>query len=166
MPDILIVKLNSTHLNSVMSMVRAAIEDMESKNIFQWDDIYPTEEIITADLNAGSVYGLFTGEKISAFVVVNEIQHFMYETIFWKYSKPLVIHRLTVHPEYQGRGYAKELVTFAEKIAEENQYDSIRLDAFIPNHVAVRLYESSGYEKRGVIRFRKGDFYAMEKLVK
>jgi ribosomal protein S18 acetylase RimI-like enzyme len=108
---------------------------------------------------------LFTGEKLSAFIVVNEIQHFMYETISWKYSRPLVIHRLTVHPEHHGKGYAKELVAFAEKIAEENQYDSIRLDAFIPNHAAVCLYESGGYERRGVIRFRKGDFYAMEKLI-
>ena len=53
------------------------------------------------------------------------------------------ILRLFVLPEYQGMGYGKELMCFAEnRIAEK--YDSIRLDASLP---AKSIYLKYGYKE-------------------
>lgn len=44
---------------------------------------------------------------------------------------------------------------FAERFADENGYEAIRLDAFTGNPGAVALYERRGYRKAGVVRFRR-----------
>jgi len=57
-------------------------------------------------------------------------------------------------------------MNFAEEYAIENNYKSIRLDAYSANVAAVRLYEKRGYNKIGQVFFphRKYPFYCFEKI--
>ncbi len=55
---------------------------------------------------------------------------------------------------------------FAEQTAAIQGYDTIRLDAFQQNSGAIALYERLGYRIAGVVQFRKGSFFCMEKVVK
>jgi ribosomal protein S18 acetylase RimI-like enzyme len=104
---------------------------------------------------------------IQGIIVLNEHQDIAYESIEWRYNsgKQLIIHRLCVHPNYQGKGIARMLIKFSEDFGSEQKYETIRLDAFIPNIRACKMYEKSGYEKRGTVTFRKGDFYCYEKAL-
>jgi ribosomal protein S18 acetylase RimI-like enzyme len=65
-------------------------------------------------------------------VSINSIQEDEYRSIPWedKNGKILVIHRLAVHPKYQRKGYASKLMDFAEMPGFDNNYSSIRLDAY------------------------------------
>jgi ribosomal protein S18 acetylase RimI-like enzyme len=57
---------------------------------------------------------------------------------------------------------------FAENYAIENNYTSIRLDAFSNNPRALRFYENRDYQRRGEVFFpgRELPFYCFEKILK
>lgn len=153
-------------VTEIMDIIKEAVKHMETREIYQWDDIYPNEKIIIDDINENTLY-VFVNQIdiIQGLIVLNEYQDAAYETVEWKYNsgRQLIIHRLCVHPNDQGKGIARMLIKFAEDFGAEQKYESIRLDAFIPNIRACRMYEQAGYEKRGIVTFRKGDFYCYEK---
>ena len=67
----------------------------------------------------------------------------------------IYIHRLAIHPDAQGQGFAKELMDFAEHYAIEKNYNSIRLDTFSQNKRNQKFYELRGYKRLGDIFFPK-----------
>lgn len=150
----------------IVNIIKAATNDMDSKGIYQWDEIYPDEATLISDINNNGLYVYINEEKnIEGIIVLNENEDEAYSHLNWKYNdgKHIIIHRLCVHPKYQGRGVARKLLKFAEEFAVNNSYESIRLDAYIQNQRACRFYENAGYVKRGIVTFRKGDFYCYEK---
>lgn len=150
---------------SIISIVADAIVFMDSEGIDQWDDIYPSDEILARDIEQNYLYVFEDQEGIKGFMTLNEHQEKEYSTIPWKYGtgRQLVIHRLCTDPRYTRRGIATTLIDYAEHWAKEHRYASIRLDAFTGNPAACALYERKGYEKRGIVTFRKGAFFCFEK---
>jgi ribosomal protein S18 acetylase RimI-like enzyme len=167
LPGIKINPVTAAEIDSVMALVKGAIEKMEREGIHQWDEIYPTKENFLADTAVNSLFAARVKNMIAGVIALNEIQSPEYESITWVDSNgnPLIIHRLCVSPGFQGQGLAKKLMFFAEKYAQEKKYSSIRLDAFVHNTISVGLYNSLGYQRRGSVKFRKGDFYCFEKLL-
>ncbi|MGD9608457.1 MAG: GNAT family N-acetyltransferase [Desulfovibrionaceae bacterium] len=152
-------------LESIMGIVENAIVSMDSEGIDQWDDIYPNDETLVSDIEQSYLYVFDDQGEIKGFVVLNEHQEKEYVAIPWKYDtgRQLVIHRLCTDPRYKRRGIATALIDYAELWAKAHQYASIRLDAFTGNPAACALYERKGYEKRGIVTFRKGAFFCFEK---
>ena len=52
------------------------------------------------------------------------------------------LRQMAVTPSYQQKGLGKEILLFAEKIAKENNYSTIRMHA---RKTATHFYEKSGY---------------------
>lgn len=161
----MIRKGNFEDLQKIMGIIYDATADMDSKGIFQWDSIYPDDEVIKEDLSCGELYVYDDEGKIKGFIVLNEYQDEEYKGVKWNinYGKQLVVHRLCIDPAYQGQGIARTLMKYAEQYGKEHEYGSIRLDAFVNNLRACRLYEKLGYKAVGVVEFRKGKFYCFEK---
>ncbi len=74
------------------------------------------------------------------------------------------ICRLFVLPRYQGHGYGREMLSFAEKIIFET-YETVVLDASLP---AKCIYQKRGYfiTDSQVIRTENGDFLCYDVMVK
>lgn len=140
---------------------------MESLNIYQWDELYPDYQTIFADIERETMFGVFKNAELAGIVVLNKEESPEYSTIKWELenTSALVMHRLCIRPKFQRQGIAKQLLNFSEQFAKHNNYNAIRLDAFSGNHFALNLYENNGYKKRGVVTFRKGDFYCYEKII-
>ena len=153
------------NVNVIMSIIEDAIIDMESQSIFQWDNIYPNEDVISKDIYEENLYIYLDENIIKGFIVLNEFQDKEYEMIKWKYDayKNLIIHILCINPKYKGQGIATTLIKFAEAFGEDNEYEAICLDSYIKNSNACRLYIKNGYEQRGIVTFRKGEFWCFEK---
>lgn len=149
----------------IMDIIKAAIANMEAEKVYQWDDMYPNEMVIKDDIINENLYVYIDENIIKGIIVLNETQDGEYKKLKWKYSakKQIVIHRLCIDPQYQGKGIAKKFLKYAEEYSMENNYGSIRLDAFTKNKTAYTMYEKLGYEKVGIVTFRKGDFYCFEK---
>jgi predicted amidohydrolase/GNAT superfamily N-acetyltransferase len=143
--------------------------DLEKSGIYQWTKNYPTRSIIESDLNKGVLFVLRNNKEIIGAIKISEEQEPEYETINWEFdnSKVLVIHRLVIDPKYQGKGYARKLMGFAEKFAKENNYSSIRLDAYTQNKRVIDFYEKRNYFIRGNVNFteREYPFHCMEKEI-
>jgi ribosomal protein S18 acetylase RimI-like enzyme len=152
----------------IMELIHQAVLEMHQRKLFQWDDTYPNIEIITEDITAGSLYKATIDDIIAGIIVLNEKQSPEYSNLTWESSqgKYLVVHRLCIHPHFQGKGLAKKLMSFAEDHAAKNKYNSIRLDTFTGNQKALRLYDTLKYRRVGTVAFREKIFQCFEKVIK
>jgi ribosomal protein S18 acetylase RimI-like enzyme len=161
-----IISVIPSEIGVVMALVNDAVREMENEGLYQWDDVYPDKNVFDADIAAKQLYCVKSDGLIAGIIALNEIQPVEYQNITWNDNgRPLVIHRLCIAPIFQKQGLARLLVQFAEKYARENHYSSIRLDAFTENTKALGLYDSSNYQRRGIVKFRKGNFYCYEKAL-
>jgi GNAT superfamily N-acetyltransferase len=100
-------------------------------------------------------------------VALDDRQAVEYSAIQWQISTgPVgVIHRLMIAPSFAGRGLSKVLMQLVEAEARRRGYRSLRLDAFLANPAALRLYAGLGYRRAGEVQFRKGMFACFEKQI-
>lgn len=156
-------------LNELFQIYLNGKNELEKNGIYQWSNNYPTRSIIESDLKKGVLFVLRNHKKIIGAINISEEQEPEYETINWEFDnlKVLVIHRLVIDPKYQGKGYARKLMDFAEKFAKENNYSSIRLDAYTQNKRVINFYEKRKYFIRGNVNFpeRQYPFHCMEKEI-
>ncbi|WP_407309462.1 GNAT family N-acetyltransferase [Desulfosporosinus sp. SB140] len=164
-----ILKATNRDIDRIITLCKDCSQNMLDNLIDQWDTIYPNKEIFLEDIRNDSLYIVVSDgpEEILACIVLNDYQDPVYKEIKWDYDsqKIAVIHRLMVHPKHEGKGIAQYLVRYIEKLAEEHQYGSIRLDVFEKNLRAVSFYKGLGYQLAGKVTFRKGVFFCCEKLI-
>jgi GNAT superfamily N-acetyltransferase len=154
------------HISSVMKVIDACTHAMRQAGIFQWDEIYPNREQIEEDVRDRSLYVARDKGICLGAVSLNEKQEEAYQQLEWCGTEPaLVVHRLCVDPSFQGLGIAGQLMSFAEDLALQLGWASIRLDAYAGNPKAVALYEGRGYRRVGQVSFPRRDlpFYCFEK---
>jgi ribosomal protein S18 acetylase RimI-like enzyme len=156
-------------VDRIMSLIKDCIKDMESQGIYQWDQYYPTLEIIGDDLVTESMYVIKESNEIIGMIALNEEQPPEWGQINWSHQqgKILAVHRLAVNPKWQKQGIGGKLLDFAEKYAVDNDYASIRLDAYAANPRALELYEKHEYTRVGELHFprRRLPFYCYEKTL-
>ena len=142
-------------LSSIMGLIKSVIQDMERKNIFQWNENYPTTEVFENDILNNSLYLIRHEDGILGIIVFDENQSPEYSQIDWasKDERVLVIHRLAINPKFQGHGYARKLMDYAEEYARNKGYTAIRLDAYTGNPRTLSFYEKRDYKKTGVFYF-------------
>jgi GNAT superfamily N-acetyltransferase len=150
---------------AVVALARACVAEMLRRGIDQWDEVYPPPTQFSSDASAGSLYVASLRTDIVGALALDERQDAEYEAVPWTMldGRVAVVHRLMVHPAFQGRGIAKELMRFAERKAADLGCGAMRLDAYSRNPQALRLYRTLGYRAAGDVVFRKGVFRCFEK---
>jgi ribosomal protein S18 acetylase RimI-like enzyme len=153
-----ITKGQPADIPEIMALISAAVKAMHARGLYQWNDEYPNREIITGDVAAGTLYKINNGKTLAGVVVLNEESVPHYASLKWATDDPhpLIVHRLCIHPDFQGRGLAKKLMSFAEEYALKQGYRNIRLDTSTVNQTALGLYDRLGYRRVGIISFRPG----------
>ncbi len=148
-------------INTIMELTRDCAQHMISKGIFQWNEHYPNKNVFINDIENSQLYVLEIDIKIVGTIVISTIMDEEYKPIKWLTSseRNIYIHRLAVHPDYQGKGFAQKLMDFAEKHAIENNYASIRLDTFSQNKRNQKFYKLRGYKRLEDIYFPKQSEY-------
>jgi GNAT superfamily N-acetyltransferase len=115
-----IVQAHQGHIPSVVRLISACTQTMRENGIYQWDEIYPNEEIITKDVDRRSLYVVEHDDLCIAAVSLNQEQDEAFQKVHWLGGEPvLVVHRLCVDPAYQGRGLGSRLMDFAEAHAKQ-----------------------------------------------
>ena len=83
-------------------------------------------------------------------------------------DKNIYLHRLAIHPDHQGKGFAKKLMNYAFKFSKENGFKSLRLDTFSVNPQNNIFYQNLNFKKLEEIYFREQSekpFYCYEKVL-
>lgn len=146
-----------SEIPDILDITRACAEKMKRNGIFQWNEHYPSKEAFVQDVKRNELYvKLFDGKPIGAIVISTHMDD-EYIPIQWLTSNGnnTYIHRVCVHPEHQGKGFAQELMDFAEDFTKKNGFVSVRLDTFSQNKRNQHFYERRGYQKLGDIFFPK-----------
>ncbi|REE81527.1 acetyltransferase (GNAT) family protein [Paenibacillus taihuensis] len=164
-----IVPLSQEDRKSLMQLYREVTLSLNRTGIRQWDWFYPNRFVIGRDMKRGTLFGIRDGQRVIGAVVVDRRQSSRYAPLLWsdRAGEPACIHRLAVHPSYQGQGIGKRLLQFAEQHAQQSGGTSIRLDVYTGNPGAVGMYRRAGYAEIGRISFpmRKVPYLCFEKLL-
>jgi ribosomal protein S18 acetylase RimI-like enzyme len=164
-----IVKGEARHVDPVWGLMGRCRRVLQADGVFQWDDVYPTRDVVQTDMRRGALFVLEDDDgRCLASVVLDDMQAEEYASLAWMGEEPaLIVHRLCVDPEAQGRGHAHRLMEFAELYATRSGYASVRLDAYTGNPRSVNLYRRRGYREVGQIRFprRELPFWCFELIV-
>ena len=158
-------KADDKQLEEISSIYANAVIAMDNDGICQWDEIYPSKQILMEDIRKRQMYIGKESHKIAICFVLSEEYDEEYKNGKWEYpnSKFIVLHRLCVSPEFQHKGIAYKTMNYIEQLCKTNGYDTIRLDCFTENPYSRRLYDKTGYKVRGYAEWRKGRFELREK---
>ena len=159
-----------SNLDRVKEIAECCATDMINRNIFQWNEKYPSKKIFKEDIESNSLYLAKINQEIVGCIMLSENKDDVYKDIKWlsEDNINLYIHRLAVHPQFQKKGIGKKMMDFAEKYAKSNNYESVRLDTFSKNKRNNIFYENRGYIKLGNVYFPKQSrfpFHCYEKLI-
>lgn len=164
-----ITQAKPIELVEVLYLLRVCILDMNKKGLKHWNSAYPGPELIQKDLNNGSVYLVKDNCVCKGIFTLDTREPEDYKQIPWpdNTSKPLYLHRMAVHPLWQGKGIAKMMIDYAQKYAREKGFNCIRLDVFKPSKGARQLYEKQSFQEIGSFHadYQKIPFICYEKRV-
>lgn len=139
----------TSDIDMILEITRACTNLMISQGIFQWNDHYPNRKAFEIDVMRNELFVLETENKIVGCIAISTLMDEEYVSVNWitPNKNNIYIHRLAIHPDHQGKGFARKLMDFAEQFAIKNNFMSIRLDTFSQNKRNQLFYELRGYQK-------------------
>jgi len=151
----------------VVATTQACARHMIAEGIFQWNEHYPSLSAFERDLVNQELYVLEVDKAVIGAIVISTRMDDFYQAIEWltPSTKNGYLHRLCVHPSFQGKGYARKLLDFAEDKLRNQGCLSVRLDTFSKNVRNQKLYEARGYQRLGDVYFEQKSehpFYCYE----
>lgn len=151
----MIRKATSLDIDNLILITKACASNMIDKNIYQWNASYPNKEVFFNDFERNELYILEVENTVIGCITISTFMDDVYKPISWltKNDNNIYIHRLAIHPKYQGQGYAQQLMQYAEDYAFKNNVISLRLDAFSQNTRNLKFYERRGYKQLAPIYF-------------
>ena len=148
-------------IEPIMGIVRSAQVALCELGIDQWQDGYPSKEIIEQDIVAGVGYvacddgGAVVGYE--AVVPTGEEAYSQIEDSKWHTSNNyVVVHRLCVLGDSRRRGVAIELMNFASEFALKHGVADFRIDTHEGNVRMLALLNKMRFEHVGTIRYDSG----------
>ena len=106
--NIYIRKAIQEDLDAVMQIIKSCTEDMISKKFINGMINTLTEKLFN-DIENEDLLLIVEGNQLLGCVSVTNKMDDFYSTIDWIATlKKIYVHRLAIHPKYQGLGYAKE----------------------------------------------------------
>lgn len=110
--------------------------------------IYPSDDYLKISICREELFVMTEEGRITSAMIVNHEYNESYETVEWpmETKKIMVIHALGVHPDYTGKGLAKEMVSEAISLAKKQDQTVMRLDVLDGNTPAEQLYTHMGFQ--------------------
>lgn len=163
-----------SEIEEIIAITKACAAKMISEKIYQWNEHYPNYQAFQKDVERGELYVLVDkgpndkpDELIIGCITISSEKDTEYNAVDWLTEDgfQIYIHRLAIHPSFQHKGHAKQLMDYAEAYAKKQGAISVRLDTFSANKRNQQFYENRDYQRLGDIYFpRQSDlcFYCYE----
>ena len=146
-------------LGRLMEIFEGAKKIMrDSGNLQQWNNNYPSEEVVMQDIESGCCKVLCDGDTILGTMALIPGPDLTYSYIKggWPDEEPYyVIHRIaTCAP---GRNVAKTMFDWAFEHIKAQGYEVIRIDTHRDNCIMKHILTKYGFTMCGVIYLENGD---------
>ncbi len=145
----MIRKAKLVEIPQILELTKACGQHLIDQGIYQWNEHYPSEDAFKTDITREELYVLFEAGALIGTIALSTLMDPEYESVGWltPNENNLYVHRLAITPAYQGKGFAQELMSFAESFARNAHFTSIRLDTFSQNKRNQTFYEQRGYTR-------------------
>lgn len=162
----------TSDLEPIMAIIRQAQENFRRNGIDQWQNGYPNETVILADIDARRSYVVCNDEdRIIATAMVTFDGDPNYRVIYggeWVTDgrSYAAIHRIAVSESLKCSGIATFIIRQVEQMCRQRKCPSIRIDTHHMNIPMQRLTAKCGFVRCGIIHLADGaERLAYEKII-
>ncbi len=160
----MIRKTETRDIAQIDAIYDEARRTIASLGIDQWQNGYPSAEVVEEDIALSRSYCVETDGKIcGTFALINDGEP-TYDKIYeghWKtgdnYRTYTAIHRVAVSVANRGSGVSGSIIEYASEFARKMEHGSLRIDTHRGNVVMRRMLEKNGFEYCGIIYLENGD---------
>ena len=149
-------------LERVMELVADAQNWFRKQGIDQWQDGYPTRELILSDILRGENYIVECNGVVAATAVISFEGEPTYAEVkgrgWLNDNRYAVVHRIAVSEACRRKGIAKEILHFTQELCAERGICDIRIDTHKDNKAMRSLLKKMGYTHCGRITLTSGAF--------
>ena len=168
----LIRKSDKSDIKFLMPIFEEARGTIAALGIDQWQNGYPSEDVILADIAKDQSYLCELDGKVCGTFAMLENGEPTYDKIFdgnWLTGdggEYIAIHRVAISVSTRGSGLSGKIIGYATDFAVEKGRKSLRIDTHRGNVVMRRMLEKNGFLHCGTIYLENGDErVAYEKII-
>ncbi|MBP3548269.1 MAG: GNAT family N-acetyltransferase [Alistipes sp.] len=163
----MIRRANIEDIDTILSIIHDAQLSLRDLGIDQWQDGYPSREVIEDDMRAGVGYVLCdernTPIGYAAIVLSGEEAYAQIEAGKWHTpAEYVVVHRLCVAGSVRRRGIAVEFMRYAAECAKRAGYSAFRIDTHRGNVRMLSMLTKLGFSYVGIIYYTSGERLAYD----
>lgn len=149
-------KSTLTDLPEMLAIYAAAKQYLHQQQIDQWQDGYPDEESIKADIIQQRSYVLICDTRIAAVGVLATQGDPTYAAIDGQWCSSshqayVAVHRTAVSEQFRGQHLAQILMSSLMTIAYHDGFKDIRIDTHPDNLGMQHVIQKSGFDYRGIV---------------
>lgn len=165
-------KASSDDIPAIMEIFHQAQLYLASQNVDQWQNGYPTEEIIINDIRNQENYIVKNKENIivgTTMLTTNPEPTYSEIEGSWLSSENSVygvIHRMAINANFRKSGIAQFMFNQCEQILKAQNIESMKIDTHEDNKGMRSLLRKLNYKYCGIILLEDGDKrLAYQKLI-
>lgn len=140
----------------IMAILKDGANQLAERGVNQWQGDYPSPDQIKGDIEKGHAYLAVSQDEqtVGAIAIVPSPDH-AYDNLHGEWlkntDKYVVIHRVAIHSNHAGHGYATKLLNEVITQVKENhsEIDSIRIDTHEDNKAMQHLIDKMSFTKVG-----------------
>lgn len=145
---------------AILSIVADAQAFLASRGVNQWQDGYPNETFMTADIERGDAYVFERDGAVLGIASIVFDGEPTYDHVYggaWTTPEPFAcVHRVAVGAGCRGTGVADALMAACDGVIRERGLSSVRIDTHPDNLVMQRVLARNGFRRCGEIKLLSG----------
>lgn len=153
-----LTKASMDDLNRIVEVLEDGKNQLAERGVDQWQGDYPNPEQVKADIENGFAYLVHDSdhETVGVFSILPAPDH-AYDELDGKWlletDRYLTIHRVAIHSDHAGNGYASRLFMDVINFIKVHREDivSLRIDTHEDNHAMQHLIEKFGFKRVGTL---------------
>ena len=160
--------------DQIIDILKDGANQLAERGVDQWQGDYPSLDQIKEDIENGWAYLAVSqdNQTVGAISLVPAPDH-SYDQLDGEWlldtEKYIVIHRVAIHSNHAGHGYATKLFTeVINQVRENPEIDSIRIDTHEDNKAMQHLIDKMGFKRVGTLHgvYREGEISYVYEMVK
>ncbi len=127
-------------LIEVLYLIRECAEQLALKGIKSWHNTHSDSSLISDDIKKKNVFLAFLRMVPIGTITVKSCDDM---------AEAALIDRLAIFPYFQNRGFAKDLLVFAEESVRNNNYKKLCATVLFGDKSLLKLFENNGFVNKG-----------------
>lgn len=151
----------------VMQIFSQARRAQRNAGFRQWEDGYPSLDVLKSDIHNSVGYVLDDGRRIAGYIAIAAYdEEYNCHPELWDVAESYaVFHRIAISDDYRGKGISSVLFDLAEFKARQTGAQFVRIDTGFENKPMQHILTKRGYTSLGPCNFAWGARLAYEKLI-